>query len=474
MHQVGLSGFLTVPLFRLLIVALGINLLLACRKETPMPIPPNPEPKYRQYGIPFQGMPATQDIVMYEVNMRAYSPAGNLQGVIDRLDSIKLLGVNVLWIMPLHPVGILKGINSPYCIRDYKAVGAEYGTLNDLRRLTDAAHAKGMAVIMDWVANHSSWDHPWMQNEGWHTRNAQGQVVHPPGTNWLDVADLNYQNMEMRAAMQDAMLYWLYEANVDGYRCDYADGVPYDFWQDTWSLVHSIPGRQFILFAEGTKPDHFNAGFDLNFAWSSYSILQQVWQGQSPQNFLNNRLIQTNSSPQGKYWLQFTTNHDESAWDATPVTLFGGLTGALAASALTLMSGGPHLLYGSQEVGTALNIPFFSRSAINWQANPGMLRAYRSMMTFYGSHAAARSGSLTSYPHPDLAVIHKTLGSDTVLALVNTRNRVLSYSVPLSLQGSQWRSEFASAMVNAPTTPTLIFPNELTLQPFEVLLLTKP
>ncbi|MFM7911681.1 MAG: alpha-amylase family glycosyl hydrolase, partial [Bacteroidota bacterium] len=174
-------------------VALGLSLLLACRKESPMPLPPDPDPKYRQYGIPFQGIPASQDIVMYEVNLRAYSPAGNLQGVIDRLDSIKLLGVNVLWIMPLHPVGILKGINSPYCIRDFKAIGAEYGTLNDLRRLTDAAHAKGMAVIMDWVANHSSWDHPWMQNEGWHTRNAQGQVVHPPGTNWLDVADLNYQ-----------------------------------------------------------------------------------------------------------------------------------------------------------------------------------------------------------------------------------------------------------------------------------------
>lgn len=474
MYQVAVLRFLRIALFRCWLWVLGMNLLSGCRKESPMPLPPDTEPKYRQYGLPFQGIPATQDIVMYEVNLRAYSPAGNLQGVIDRLDSIRLLGVNVLWIMPIHPVGVLRGINSPYCVRDYKAVGAEYGTLDDLRRLTDAAHARGMAVIMDWVANHSSWDHPWMQNEGWHTRNSQGQVVHPPGTNWLDVADLNYQNPAMRAAMQDAILYWLYEANVDGYRCDYADGVPYDFWQETWSLVNSITGRRFILFAEGSRWDHFDAGFDLNFAWSSYSILKQVWQGQTPQNFLNNRLIQTNSSPTGKYWLQFTTNHDESAWDATPVTLFGGINGALAASALTLMSGGPHLIYGSQEVGVAQTIPFFSRSAINWLANPALLGAYRNMMAFYGQHPAARSGTTITYPDPDIAAFSKHSGTDTVLALINTRNRMVTYEVAQSLRGSVWTHGFTKALVNAPASAGITLPNDLMLQPYEVLLLCKP
>ncbi len=473
MHQVGLLGLQSIKLLRFLICALGIYLLVACRKESTMPLPPDPEPKYRQYGIPFQGIPATQDIVMYEVNLRAYSPSGNLQGVINRLDSIKLLGVNVLWIMPLHPVGILKGINSPYCVKDYKAVGAEYGTLADLRRLTDAAHSRGMAVIMDWVANHSSWDHPWMQNEGWHTRNSQGQVVHPPGTNWLDVADLNYQNMEMRDAMQDAMLYWLYEANVDGYRCDYADGVPFDFWQNTWSLVHSIPGRRFILFAEGTRSDHFNAGFDLNFSWSSYFILQQVWQGQSPQNFLNNRLIQSNSSPHGKYWLQFTTNHDESAWDATPITLFGGLSGALAASALTLMSGGPHLLYGSQEIGMAQNIPFFTRSSINWQANAGMLHAYRSMMDFYSIHSVARCGLNTSYPHSDIATMHKVRNQESILAIINTRNRVIEYTIPTPIQNTTWENGFKKPMVNPLIDSTITLGSQIVVQPFEILLLHK-
>ncbi|MFN6225422.1 MAG: alpha-amylase family glycosyl hydrolase, partial [Bacteroidota bacterium] len=214
-----------------------VSLLNACRDNPSLPLPQDPTPPYPAYGTPFGGVPDTRDMVMYEVNLRAYSSAGNIQGVINRLDSIKLLGVNVLWLMPLHPVGVLKGINSPYCVRDYKAVGAEYGTLEDLRSLTDAAHSRGMAVLMDWVANHTAWDHPWMANDGWYTQNNQGQVVHPPGTNWLDVADLNYSNQAMRDAMLDAMLYWIYQANIDGFRCDYADGVPFDFWETAWARL---------------------------------------------------------------------------------------------------------------------------------------------------------------------------------------------------------------------------------------------
>ncbi|MEY4913115.1 MAG: hypothetical protein RL025_942, partial [Bacteroidota bacterium] len=286
-------------------------LLTACRDNTTLPLPQDPTPPYPAYGTPFGGVPDTRDLVMYEVNLRAFSSAGTIQGVIDRLDSIRLLGVNALWLMPLHPVGVLKGINSPYCVRDFKAVGAEYGTLEDLRRLTDAAHARGMAVLMDWVANHTAWDHPWMANDGWYTRNNQGQVVHPPGTNWLDVADLNYSNQAMRDAMVDAMLYWIYQANIDGFRCDYADGVPFDFWEATWARLRSLPGRRLLLFAEGSRSDHFQADFDLNFGWSTYSALKQVWQGQSPSVYLNARLNQSQSSPPGKAWLQFTTNHDE-------------------------------------------------------------------------------------------------------------------------------------------------------------------
>lgn len=440
---------------------------ISCRDNPSLPLPQDPLPPYPAYGTPFGGVPDTRDIVMYEVNTRAFSPSGNLQGVLDRLDSIRLLGVNVLWLMPLHPVGILKGINSPYCVRDYKAIGAEYGTLDDLRRLTDAAHARGMAVILDWVANHTAWDHPWMANDGWYTRNSQGQVVHPPGTNWLDVADLNYENQAMRDAMLDAMLYWIYQANIDGFRCDYADGVPYDFWETAWNRIAGLPGRRMILFAEGSRTNHFQAGFDLNFGWSTYTALKQVWQGQSPSVYLNTRLNQSQSSPQGKAWLQFTTNHDESAWDATPVVLFGGLQGALAASSLSLMGGGPCLIYGSQEVGLAQNLPFFSRSPIPWQQNRGMQVAYQKLMTWYKQHPSVRYGTWATFAHPDLVCLQKQHGSDTTLAMINVRNRPVTLAVPPALRVQPWTCALSGPLLSEPPAASAWLPDSLTLQAYE-------
>ena len=308
----------------------------ACRKPTPEPQPPKPNPTgYTQYGTPFHAVPNAEQVVMYEVNLRALEPNPNLQGVIQKLAHIKSLGTNVLWLMPIYPIGQLRGINSPYCVRDYQSVGLEYGSLADLRQLTDSAHALGMAVILDWVANHTAWDHPWMANDGWYSTNTLGDVIHPPGTNWLDVADLNFSNSDMRRAIQDAMKFWLLEANIDGFRCDYADGVPFDFWQETWLDLRTIPNRSFLFLAEGDRANHFNAGFDLAFSWRWYNALKQVYAGQSVQRLIDADNQEYQNAPAGTAWLRFTTNHDESAWDATPMSLFGGVQGALAASAAT-------------------------------------------------------------------------------------------------------------------------------------------
>ena len=228
---------------------------VACEKDPVKPDPVDPviPDTYEQYGTPFNAMPSNEDIVMYEVNFRAFSTGGDIQGVIDRLDEIKALGVNVIWLMPIHPIGAIKSVNSPYSVRDYKAVNPEFGTLSDLRALTDQAHARGMAIMMDWVANHTSWDNAWISNRTWYTQDAAGAIIHPPGTNWQDVADLDFTSGPMRLAMIDAMKYWTLEANVDGYRCDYADGVPFDFWKQAIDTLNSIPNRDILFLAEGTQ-----------------------------------------------------------------------------------------------------------------------------------------------------------------------------------------------------------------------------
>ncbi len=417
---------------------------------------------YAQCGTPFNGVPDPEDVVMYEVNLRAFSPGGDLQGVIDRLDEIRALGVNVIWLMPIHPIGLEKTVNSPYCVRDFKAVNPEFGTLSDLRRLTDEAHARGMAVIMDWVANHTAWDTDWIENEGWYTTDSNGNIVHPPGTNWLDVADLNYGNQDMREAMLDAMLYWLYTANVDGFRCDYADGVPADFWSNVASEIRSIEGRDFILFAEGARNDHFSSGFDLAFGWDFYDALKRSFAGQSVEELYAAHDREYTGIPQGKNWIRFTTNHDESAWDATPVSFFGGTAGATTASGIAIFTGGAPLIYGSQEVGASTNIPFFSNSVIDWDANQDMKQDYQDMLTFYNAPEVARTGENALYRDADVVCLEKEKDGDRVLLIANIRNRQETLNIPVGLQGI-WTD-----VLNAGERT---IEASLVLEPYEILIL---
>lgn len=455
-HQMHRMSFITTLFLAMWILSCGGS-------ENSPAEPDNPgDENTAFYGTPFTEVPDPDAVVMYEVNLRAFSPTGNLQGVIDRLDHIASLGVNVLWLMPTYPIGQERSINSPYCIRDYTAVNPEFGTLTDLRALVDGAHARGMAVILDWVANHTSWDHPWTQNPGWHTTDSDGNIIHPPGTNWQDVADLNYGNPQMRQAMIDAMLYWVREANIDGFRCDYADGVPVDFWSEALSAIRSVDGRDFVLFAEGNRKDHFLAGFDLAFGWEFYGAIKSVFNGANAQTAYTTHLSEYSEIPEGKHWIRFTTNHDESAWDATPVQLFGGIEGALAASAITIFTGGSPLIYGSQEVGVAQPIPFFSNSTFDWNAQPEMLEAYRTMLNYYTASPAARTGETAWFGDGDIYCLRKMKEEDSVLLMVNTRSASRNFAIPAGLRGTWQEVENASP---------LTLSSSIELGPYQVLIL---
>ena len=200
--------------------------------------------------------------------MRAFSPEGNFAGVQARLDSIKALGANTLYLLPTYPVVILKTVHSPYCVRDYEAVNDEFGTLEDLRTLVEEAHKRKMIVLLDWVADHTAWDHPWIANKSWYKQDADGNIICPPKTGWLDVAALNYDNMDMRKAMIEAMRYWVFPANIDGYRCDAADFIPADFWQQAIQNLRTISTHKLLFLAEGKRPENYAAGFDMQYGFS--------------------------------------------------------------------------------------------------------------------------------------------------------------------------------------------------------------
>ncbi len=425
-----------------------IVLLSSCSDSTePTPPPPPQAPPIvytdpPAYGTPFGGVPETKNIVMYEVNLRASSQEGTFAGVTARLDSIKALGVNTIWLMPIYPIGILNSVGqmgSPYSVRDYKEVNTEYGTLDHLRNLVEQAHNRGMAVILDWVANHTAWDNPWIVNVTWYTRNSSGAIVIPPGTNWNDVADLNFQSAAMRRAMINAMKYWILAANVDGYRCDYADGVPFDFWKQSLDTLNAMPGRTLILLAEGARPDHFNAGFQLNYAWDYFGALNEVFDGNQPANHLfTANDLETATIPAGRTKLRFTANHDEVAWNDTPLGLFGGLDGSLAAFVLAAYMGGVPLIYNGQEVACPVKLPFFSRDPIDWDINPDVWVTYKKLIAFRQSSEAVKQGSLEIFDDTAVVAFRKSHNTDQVLVIVNTTSTTVDYDVPGVLVGTDW------------------------------------
>jgi len=375
---------------------------------------------------------------MYEINPRLFGERNAFRNIIPRLDAIRDLSVNVIWIMPIHPIGQVNSVNSPYSIQDFTKVNPEFGTLEDFRALVEAAHERGMAVIMDWVANHTAWDNPWIENRNWYTQDANGNIISPAGTNWRDVADLNFSNMNMRRAMIDAMKYWIVNANIDGFRADAADFVPFDFWQQAIRELNAIPDRNLIWLAEGTRPNHITAGFEMIFGFDFYAQLKYVYQdGRAASILMDADFRERATLGEGNSVLRYTTNHDESAWDATPVVVFGGQDGALSAFTIVVSSGGVPLIYSSQEVGVVGNVPFFSTHTIRWDQNPTVTAMYETILQFYSNSNAMRRGSLVWHGNNDVWSVIRTYQNENVLVLVNVRNSISSVDLPEAFRNRQ-------------------------------------
>lgn len=452
-------------LFFVLILLLSVS---ACKKEDTGTEPPGQEADSgpTQYGEPFSGVPNTADIAMYEVNLRAFSASGDLKGVQERLDEIQDLGINVIWLMPIYPTGDEKSIGSPYAVSDYTEVNPDYGDLDDLRSLVEEAHSRDMAVILDLVANHTAWDHPWMENPNWYTRDASGNVVSPPGMGWNDVADLNYNSRAMREEMIEVMKYWVLEANVDGYRADYAEGVPLDFWKEAINTLRNIPDREIIMFAEAADKEMFSAGFDLIFGWTFYHRLKEVFNDNAPMA----ALVAANANdysniPDGSHILRWIDNHDDNAWEDTPVNIFNGQEGSLAAFVITAYMGGVPLIYNGQEVAFPRRLPFFEGNTvkIDWSINPDILAEYQRLMAFRNSSEAVKRGSIETYHTDDIMAFKRVSGTEEVLVIVNVRNKEIHYQLPSSIANTSW----ADAMSNE----TVSFDDAVSLEPFSYLIL---
>ncbi|PVX51774.1 glycosidase [Balneicella halophila] len=308
-----------------------------------------------------------KDAVIYEVNVRQYTKEGTFKAFEEHLPRLKELGVDILWLMPISPISEKnrKGeMGSYYSVQDYKKVNPEFGTEEDFKAIIEKAHELGMHVILDWVANHTGWDNPWItENPEWYTKDENGKII-PPNPDWTDVADLNYYNVEMRAAMIDALEYWVKEFNVDGYRCDVAGEVPVDFWNDARKALDEI--KPVFMLAEAWEPQLSEDAFDMVYGWESHHIMNEVAKGNKTAVALHDIIVKdANRYHEDTYIMQFITNHDENSWNGTEFERMGDAVKTFAT--LTFTMPGMPLIYSGQEAGLDKRLAFFKKDEISWE-----------------------------------------------------------------------------------------------------------
>jgi glycosidase len=338
-----------------------------------------------------------KDAVIYEIFPRQYSQKGDFNSITKDLDRLQDLGVTVLWLMPIHPIGQAKKkgtIGSPYAVRDFYAINPDYGTSDDLKRLISEAQKRGMKVIIDIVANHTAWDSVMMKTKGFHTTNEKGEII-PPVPDWADVADLNYDNPELRKYMIEMLKFWVREYNLDGFRCDVAGFVPTDFWEKAREEVDTIK-KDTIWLAEWESPDLLVKAFDLDYSWNMHSALYSVLQGRdSAQKIRQTWEADKARMPKNSIRMRFSDNHDEER----AIARFGE-KGALAGQALAFTLDGVPMFYNGMEVGdtTDSGAPaLFEKLPINWgfvERRQEFPKFYKTMIELRKNNLALRRGEL--------------------------------------------------------------------------------
>jgi len=320
----------------------------------------------------------SKDAVVYEVNVRQYTQEGTFTAFSEHLQQLKDMGVNVLWFMPIHPISETKRsgiLGSYYSVTDYRDVNPEFGTKEDFAALVEQAHEMGFHIMLDWVANHTGWDNAWIKDHpDWYTQDSSGNIISPLNMGWPDVADLNYDNPDMRQEMIDCMKYWVEEYDIDGFRCDFANGVPVDFWEEARVQLESE--KPLLMLAEDNKvKELLESAFDFNYNWGLYDTLIAL--AKDGKNAGTIRMYIPNNYPDGTYTLNFLDNHDKNSYEGTIMEHFGEEALPMMFSLIYTIPGAP-LIYTGDEIGLDHAIAFTSKDPVDWDSSD---YSYRQQLT---------------------------------------------------------------------------------------------
>ena len=370
--------------------------------------------------------------VIYEVNVRQYTPQGTFAALQTHLPRLKALGVDVLWLMPVQPIGVKnrKGkLGSYYAISDYTAINPEYGTEGDFKAFVDAAHQQGLRVILDWVANHTAHDHEWVAaHPDYYERKADGSLMNARDnegreTDWTDVAELQYRNTSMRQTMIAEMKWWLDRMGIDGFRCDVAGGAPVDFWVEARTALKAAHPDLFLL-AEAEDP-RMHAAFDMTYGWELHHLLNEVAQGKKTTDALDKYFAKDNSVyGLGAYRMYFTSNHDENSWNGSEFERMGANHFPAFVLSATAQSSMP-LLYTGQEVSMRKRLRFFEKDTVDWHG-ASLTSFYRRLFELKEANAALWNGefggdqrTITTDGGDRVYAFSRTKGDRTVIVALN-------------------------------------------------------
>ena len=335
----------------------------------------------------------TYDAVVYEMNVRQYTPEGTFAAAAEHLPRLKDLGVDIVWMMPIYPIGVKerKGtLGSYYAISDYCSTNPEFGTLEDFNAFVARAHELGLKVIIDWVANHTSPDAIWITERplDWYVRDEQGNTI--VQYDWTDIAKLNYDNADMRAEMEKCMRFWM-ERGIDGFRCDMACEMPFDFWQTVIPAIRKDYPQMYWL-AEGEHTELHNGSFDASYAWELHHLLNAIARGEKGVAELKEYIAKDAAAhPAEAFRLMFTSNHDENSWAGTEFERMGDAAKVMAVLTFTLPNGQP-LIYTGQEMGWNKRFEFFEKDHIPaWECNE-YAQFYKELTALRHNNAALAAG----------------------------------------------------------------------------------